>query len=512
MLALNVEWFGMGQLRSENNAHGRMNQLDLCGTCGLAPFYLNMKRGLDVLLSLPNADPERVAVTGLSGGGWQTIVISALDTRVKLANPVAGYSSFLTRIKHHKDLGDSEQTPNDLATVCDYTHLTAMLAPRPALLTYNSKDDCCFESGYALPPLMEAGKPLFKLLGKEQALRSHVNDVPGTHNYEKDNRQAFYRMLGDFFYPGDPKFSAEEIPSEAEVKTKDELVVELPPENASFHSLAVSLSKDLPRAPALPGDKDAAAKWQQTQRAKLRDVVQAEDYSAQAEKVSTEDKGDLKITYWRLKMSDTWTVPVVELVRGKPEKTALLVNDAGRRADPVNVERLLKAGNRVLAVDPLYFGESQLRLKNERRDSLFALLIATVGKRPLGLQAGQLAAIARWSQVEHKGGPVAIAAVGPRLCAVALVAAGLEDQAIGRLELDGSLGSLKEVIEQNRSLEQMPELFCFGLLDAFDIKQLAALAAPRPITFRNASPRVQRDLVDLKTWYKTWGIDFDPLH
>ena len=32
--------------------------------------------------------------------------------------------------QHFKDLGDSEQTPCDLATLVDYTHLTAMRAPR----------------------------------------------------------------------------------------------------------------------------------------------------------------------------------------------------------------------------------------------------------------------------------------------------------------------------------------------------------------------------------------------
>src|SRR5262249_54426755 len=122
MIVLNVEWFNFGQLKGQNYHHGRMNQLDLCGTSGLAPFYLSMKRGLDVLLAHKNADPKRVAVSGLSGGGWQTIIISSLDTRVTLANPVAGYSSFLTRIKHFKDLGDSEQTPCDLGTVADYTH------------------------------------------------------------------------------------------------------------------------------------------------------------------------------------------------------------------------------------------------------------------------------------------------------------------------------------------------------------------------------------------------------
>ncbi|HVW38964.1 MAG TPA: acetylxylan esterase, partial [Pirellulales bacterium] len=87
MLALNVEWFGMGQLRTDDFVHSRMNQLDLCGTSGIAPFYLAMKRGIDVLLAHEHADPSRVGVAGLSGGGWQTIFISSLDTRVTFCNP-----------------------------------------------------------------------------------------------------------------------------------------------------------------------------------------------------------------------------------------------------------------------------------------------------------------------------------------------------------------------------------------------------------------------------------------
>lgn len=144
MLALNVEWLGMGQLSKQNFKHYRMNQLDLCGTSGLAPFYLSMKRGIDALLSHKFADSKRVGVAGLSGGGWQTIFISSIDTRVTAANPVAGYSSYITRAHHHSDLGDSEQTPCDMATVADYTHLTALLAPRAALLTYNKKEQLLF--------------------------------------------------------------------------------------------------------------------------------------------------------------------------------------------------------------------------------------------------------------------------------------------------------------------------------------------------------------------------------
>ncbi len=221
MLALNVEWLGMGQLLQPNLIHSRMNQLDLCGVSGVAPFYLSLKHGLDVLLAQPHADPQRVAVTGYSGGGWQTIFISALDPRVTFANPVAGYSSFRTRVRHLKDLGDPEQTPCDLATLADYTHLTAMLAKRAILLTYNAKDECCFEAGYVLPPLLDAAQPVFRLFGEESRLRSHINYDPGTHNYEQDNRQAFYRMAGDQFYAGDASFDAREIPSGAEVRPRN---------------------------------------------------------------------------------------------------------------------------------------------------------------------------------------------------------------------------------------------------------------------------------------------------
>jgi dienelactone hydrolase len=511
MLALNLEWLGMGQLRSASYEHGRMNQLDLCGTSGLAPFFLCMKRGLDVLLAQPHADPERVAVTGLSGGGWQTIYISSLDTRVKLTNPVAGYSSNLTRLHHFKDLGDSEQTPNDMATVADYTHLTALMAPRPTLLTYNDKDDCCFESGYALPPLLEAAGPFFKLFGKPEALRSHVNSDPGTHNYEKDNRQAFYRMVGDFFYAKDTAYSPVEIPCTAEVKTPEQLSVELPPTNANFNSLALALSKSLPRSAALPADSSGAKAWQTSQRSRLRELVAAKDFPSKdirAEKVHASEEKGTRVVTWRLKLADTWTVPVVELSRGQPRTTSILLNDAGRRTDPVNAERLLAAGHRVLAIDLFYFGEAQI---GEGRDYLFALLIATIGDRPMGLQASQLAAVARWAQSEYKCSPLTVTAVGPRMSTVALVAAALEESAIRGLELHGSLGSLKEILESNRSLEHMPELFCFGLLEWFDIKQLAALVAPRPVIFVTASARLKQELSSLKDWYRLLGAEFDPV-
>ena len=225
IIALNLEWIGMGQLRSPGFAHGKINQLDLCGTSGVGTHFLAMKRGIDILLAHANADPARVGVAGLSGGGWQTIFISGLDTRVTLANPVAGYSSFLTRIANYADLGDSEQTPTDLGAVADYAHLTAMLAPRVALLTFNEKDNCCFAAPHALPPLLEAARPVYQLAGVAENLHDHINYDPGNHNFERDNREALYKVIGRHWFAGDAMFSPNEIECAAEVKTSEELAV-----------------------------------------------------------------------------------------------------------------------------------------------------------------------------------------------------------------------------------------------------------------------------------------------
>jgi hypothetical protein len=447
-----------------------------------------------------------VCVSGLSGGGWQTIVISSLDTRVTLANPVAGYSSYRTRVQHFSDLGDSEQTPSDLATVADYDHLTAMMAPRGLLLTYNVKDNCCFASGHALPSLLAAARPVYRLYGREDRLASHINQDPGTHNFLLDNRQALYRVIGDQFFARRDDYPKDEIASEKEVKTAEQLQVELPKDNASFHSLATALVKDLPRDAALPTQKAAAGSWRTTRAKLLAEVVKAKQYEVQAEEVSTSTKGDLKATYWRLRLGKDWTVPAVEIVKGTSKGTTLVLAEGGCRTAIDGMLNLLRDGQRVVAIDPFYRGESKI----SSHDFLFALLVAAVGERPLGIQASQLAAVARWADDHHKAQPVSVLASGQGSSLAALVAAALEPEAIGGLSLQSSLASLKEIVEKNQGVNAAPELFCFGLLEKFDIKQIAALAiapapgrsAVRPVVFQEPGDRVRRELADLAAWQK----------
>lgn len=500
MIVLNTEYLGMGQLTGENYLHYRMNQLDLCGTSGLAPFYLVMSRGLDILLAHEYADPTRVTVQGLSGGGWQTITISSLDTRVTLCNPVAGYSSLRTRVRNVTDLGDSEQNAADLETVVDYAQMTAMLAPRPALLTYNFADSCCFKADHALPPLDGAARPIYELYGKPNNLRTHVNHVPGNHNYGLDNRQQFYAMLKDFFFADRAEVNATEIPSGAEVKTAAQLKVDLPAKNEDFNSLALRLAASLPHDAALPESRDEVIAWQKRKRELLGNIVHEHPWGVVDVTVGSRTIGSVVQTDRWLRIGNAWTVPAVEFAPANAKGDVIVLADGGRAKMPALVDDLVQTGRRVLAVDLYGFGESQ----TSRLPHLFAIAVSSVGERPVGIQASQLAATARWFHQKFGKAPQ-IVADGPRSSLIATVAAALEPAAIGSLELHGSFGSIKEILERNLTIEQTPELFCFGLLEQFDVRQLMALVAPRPVHFAKPSDRVKQELAPVGKVYAALG-------
>lgn len=473
MLALHPEWIGMGQLRTDGFAHGRMNQLDLCGTSGLSVFYLCLSRAIDLLCEHPHADVDRVAVAGLSGGGWQTAWIAALDKRVRVANPVAGYTGLRTAIAFN-DMGDSEQIPSDFGTLADGTHLTAMRAPRPTLLTYNAADECCFKAAHTLEPLLAAARPIFALFSAKNRLRTHVNFQPGTHNFERENREAFYTIMDDFFFPDSLRLAIFEQPSEEEIKPAAELEVPMPSENLDFSWLAKRLAADLPRgSTATNRSSDKGTRDQRRER--LEKLLHVHRYDAVAKQQSLEEKPELAIRWWLVQLAADWTVPVVEFepVKRSAEPPRLLLADGGYAGLAAGVDESVTHGRHVFVVDPLLIGQSQVTGSDPQ--VYFAMALASVGERPLGLQASQLAAVARWirTQTNHK---VQLSAAGRRTSVMALITGAIEPEAVGTVALHDSLTSLRQLIDENRAIEEYPELFPFGLLAEFDLPEIGQLA------------------------------------
>ncbi|MGB9594907.1 MAG: alpha/beta hydrolase family protein [Candidatus Poribacteria bacterium] len=475
MLAFHPEWLVFGELANEDLKHNRLAYLDLCGTCGLSVFYLAMKRGIDVLLKHPSTDPEKVAMTGLSGGGWQTIVLSSLDTRIAATAPNAGYIGMNYRADFIEDCGDLEQNPNDLLTIADYTHLTAMLAPRPTLLIYNEKDDCCFQTHRARPSIYEPIIPFFKLFGKENVFSLHNNIDPGTHNYDKDNREQFYKFINKYFLK-DQNTIDEEIPSNDEILKYEDLIVGIPENNANFYTLAKDIMKDFPKnRPPQSGTSDFI-EWQKNGRDKLKEIIRLKPMKAQAQKLSEDINGNLKVWNFKITVNNEFSIPAIAISPSeKVDSIVVMFADKGKHSLGDYIQAEIEKGSTVIALDPIFMGENMTVRGGMWQ---YVQMVSAIGERSLGLQVGHIGAIVEMICQAIGVPKVSLYSVGWNSGVVALMVGALFADRIESITLKDHLQSLKLLIENHIDYDAYPTLFCFGLLKEFDIDEIMALCSP----------------------------------
>lgn len=476
IVALNLEWLSYGELDKKENEHWFGAHLDLVGANELGLFILAMRRGLDYLYQHPNIDRSRIGMTGLSGGGWQTIILSSLDERVTAAVPVAGFASLIPRIEASwsGDLGDVEQSATDVFEGLDYTHLAALVAPRPMLLTYNAEDDCCFRAPLVKPLVYDFLKPIYKLYGKEESLAWHENRDPGTHNYQLDNRLQTYRFFSQHF-----KLSPveREIPVDKEIKSYDELLVGLPDTNLTTLGLARKLAGMFQRQP-IPADAGGRATWATSERANLKKVLRYKPTSIRRAwaVANTKSKGVETKSYLfsfdnGLSANGVWARPI-----GVPDNApaTIVIHDQGKKAAAEEVSDRVNRGEHVLAVDLVFTGDAWSKI----RSAGYQQILHGIGDRPLGLEAAQLLTIARWICGETGNSKVRLESRGIRNQVAALVAPALEPERFSELVVREGMPSFAYLLEKPVEFHLAPELFCLDLYKHFDLDRLTALAAP----------------------------------
>ena len=151
----------------------------------------NGVRGIDYLVSRNDVDPQRIAVTGISGGGATTIWVSAADERVRVAVPVSGMAdlpSYVTNrvIKGHCDCMFMYNTYR-----WPWTRIAALIAPRP-LLFVNSNQDRIFPMD-ANERIINRLDRIYSLYGAGDMAAAVVSI--GGHDYRQDIRQATFRFI-----------------------------------------------------------------------------------------------------------------------------------------------------------------------------------------------------------------------------------------------------------------------------------------------------------------------------
>ncbi len=478
MLALHPEWFSCGELNREDYRHHNLAYLDVVGVRGVSVFYLAHKRALDVLLSNPHTGPSRVAMTGLSGGGCQTAFFSALDERIGVIVPVAGYGGMKPRLEDLHDLGDLEQVPSDFLTVADYAHITALFAPRPALLIYNRQDPCCFLPERALPATYDPALPVYRLFDAVSRFRFYINEVPGTHNYEQDNRLQFYHFLAEHFQSNSTY--VEEISCAGELHEKEELYAGLPADNATFASLAAGLLEQV-KLPSIPDTASPEfAVWQEECLGALNAVVRPRSMIWDTGSYQCLSEGPIKASYYELNTAD-WHLGLLYLNPPGTDAHAvkLIIADTGIRDLKPLIESALEAHDSLILFDPIFMGANR---PHGRDSDKLAMVFESAGVRVLGLQAGQIRAVFEWARKSLDIQHITLCCVGWNASVAGLAAcAGLDRRELASITLKQAPDSLKTLISGTTKYVDKPALFCYGLLRYFDMDRLKALCHPIPV-------------------------------
>jgi dienelactone hydrolase len=503
IFALSLEWIFFGELSGPENAHNTIGLLDLAGANGVGLFYLAMRRGLDYLYDDPRVDRTRIGMTGLSGGGWQTMLLSSLDKRVGPAVPVAGFTSLTTAIEHPEYAGDAEQNGADMRSVADYAQLMALRAPRPTLLIYNAMDDCCYRAELVKQGVYSDIQPYFRLMGSPGDLEWYVNEVPGTHNYQIDSRQRAYKFFDSAF--GLNVSDKEDADTDMQVLSEEALDAGLPKDNLTILGLAREMAKSIHHQ--LPARTDTA--WVDEERKKLREVVR---YSAvtvtHAWPVNATHENNLDSREYRFEFSNGLCATGVLLqssVRPQNGGLTVLIADGGRAQMMDEAGNDVDRGQRVLVLEPLFFGENIPGTAQDPGLATYGQMMNTVGERPVGLEAAQTAAVVRWLQGDTIDGtstpgasraesgsatPVRVVTSGPRAETVAMVTAALAPELFSGVEARHGLASFGDVFEHPPSYEAAPELMCLDLYKEFDFNVLSAIAAPVKIELQGKDAEV----------------------
>jgi dienelactone hydrolase len=149
----------------------------------------NSIRSLDFLLSLPEIDPERIAMTGASGGGTQTMILAGIDPRVKLSFPAVMVSTAMQG-------GCTCENACLLRVNTGNIEFSGLFAPKPqGMTTANDWTKEMATKGF--PEL----KQLYSLLGApDNVMLKRGEHFP--HNYNAVSRSAFYGWLNRHFKLG----------------------------------------------------------------------------------------------------------------------------------------------------------------------------------------------------------------------------------------------------------------------------------------------------------------------
>jgi dienelactone hydrolase len=439
----------------------------LVGTCSAQYFIWEGIRGLDYLASRPEIDPKRLGCAGNSGGGTMTSYLMAIDERVACAVP----NCFITSVeKLYATVGPQDGEANLRGLVAagfGHSDYFLLRAPRPSQLSCPTRDYYDIEGAWST---FREAKRVYAVFGLSE--RMDLFEFDDKHSISKPFREAAVRwfrrwLLGIDDAPVETDFPIEK-PEDLQCTASGQVVTEFR-EKTPYHYTAERADELAAKRVRLPGDD---------LKREVRRLIALEGPvppAAVKNRVFEPEPG-MKIP------------AVVVAAKESRSPRVLIVHGGGKAKAQATIDEWTRAGRDVVAVDLRGMGETEPEAPHRGLANFFtpewkeAYISFTMNRPILGQRVRDLLSVA--AALDEDGRGIDLVAIGTA-APVALHAA-LLDERIRQLTLEEMVISwtavAKTAITHNQLSNVVP-----GALQTYDLPDLAAALAPRPLTI--VSPR-----------------------
>ncbi len=493
--------------QSGTAAHSRLDVGSvLVGTSVTAHELWDNHRGVDYLYSrMDVVDTARVGCTGSSGGGSQAMYLAAYDQRLKVA---AVNSLLMNEETLFSTIGPQTASQNlsyEGANGIDHPDYITMFAPKPYLILGATQD---FFDITATRETYQEAKAVYTTLGVPEKVAFLEEDT--THGYTLARRERAVQWFRTWFYDDSTAVTepaTTNLPYESLQVTDTGQVVYQYADEVTVTDL------DVAKANAYASDRSDF--WsQQTQDSALNKVRELIRYEAvNPDSLSVQEMGTIArdgYTITKLQIDHGREVPVTGLLFVPDGVTSdapgvLYVDGRGKDEDAEEggvIEKVfVDSGKVVLAIDVRGFGEtldnpSRNESKHGNREHRNAVISLYIGKTLIGQRVKDImkAMDVLVERAEIDSSQIMLVGLD-RAGPVALHAAALDNR-IKETVIRVSPESWIPMVEDPRTLHNMTHEIP-GALQFYDMPDLAAAVAPRPIAFYEdfyAIPTGIRDL------------------
>lgn len=445
-------------------------------------------RAVDYLLTRKEVDPDRIGITGRSGGGTQSAYIAAFDERIYAAAP-ENYITNFTRLLESIGPQDAEQNMmHEIAAGLDHADLLEVRAPKPTMMITTTRD--MFSIQGARETEREVSH-IFNAYGKADHFSWVEDDT--IHSTTPKNREALYAFFQKHLnHPGDATDLDVQIPDpiEVQVTATGQIATALGSETV-FSMNKKETEKNINR---LEEERRNNAVFipEALRSAKTLSGFKMPREEREAVFTGRFQKGGYAIEKYFIQGEGDYMIPYLLVVPERANGKAIIALHPESKSAEMNngdVNWFIQNGFTVLTADLPGVGE--LGNSDYKGDSFIDntsygvwYLSVLTGRSIVGIQAGDVVRLVQWLE-DHKK-IQEVYGLGRGVMSSVMLYAAAFDPRIKRVALIDPLSSYRSIVMNRLYSPRFVFSGVAGALRLYDLPDLASGLAPRRLMIAGA--------------------------